>query len=455
MRCGFCYAAFEPEVPHRERSLGEADCLKIVEAVAAAGVEKITFAGGEPTLCPWLERVVRAAKRAGMTTMLVTNGTHDLEWALASDHPLDWVALSLDSANPETNRASGRAVNSKPLEVPDYLRLVERLRAAGIRIKLNTVVSRANQHEAMVGLVAAIRPERWKILQVLPVEGQNDADIERFVVSPEAFAAYVDRQRASLDADVTIVPETNDDVRGTYAMIDPAGRFFDNVDGHHRYSRPILEVGITQAWAEVGFFRAGYERRGATYDWAPLVGIRKPARFVAFAGVSGSGKDSAAAALVEQGYRRVAVIDPLKQALADTAGLTHAQLWGDARNDVIPQLGCTPRTLFQVVSDVVCSFVPEFWVERWVERVRAELEAGHRVVCADIRTTRELEMARELGALVIRLERPGAGAPDRTGCHSTETVLAELPKDQFDAVITNDGTLEQLRARVLACSKRS
>ena len=30
-------------------------------------------------------------------------------------------------------------------------------------------------------------------------------------------------------------------------MVDPAGRFFDNAQGTHNYSKPILEVGVKEA----------------------------------------------------------------------------------------------------------------------------------------------------------------------------------------------------------------
>ncbi|WP_282071372.1 hypothetical protein [Polaribacter atrinae] len=45
--------------------------------IAAAGFEKITFAGGEPMLCPWLPKLIKTAKELGLTTMIVTNGSQD------------------------------------------------------------------------------------------------------------------------------------------------------------------------------------------------------------------------------------------------------------------------------------------------------------------------------------------------------------------------------------------
>jgi hypothetical protein len=42
---------------------------------------------------------------------------------------------------------------------------------------------------------------------------------------------------------------------GSYIMIDPMGRFFDNVDGRLVYGPSILDVGVAQAFAEVRWER--------------------------------------------------------------------------------------------------------------------------------------------------------------------------------------------------------
>jgi radical S-adenosyl methionine domain-containing protein 2 len=56
-------------------------------------------------------------------------------------------------------------------------------------------------------------------------------------------------------------------MRGSYAMVDPAGRFFDNATGGYRYSAPILDVGIEAAWREIVFDATVFEARHGRYDW--------------------------------------------------------------------------------------------------------------------------------------------------------------------------------------------
>ena len=66
---------------------------------------------------------------------------------------------------------------------------------------------------------------------------------------------------------IVVVPEDNDMMRGSYVMVDPAGRFFDNVRGRHTYSKPILEVGVEAALKGVVGNPDLFLRRGGLYDW--------------------------------------------------------------------------------------------------------------------------------------------------------------------------------------------
>ena len=110
------------------------------------------------------------------------------------------------------------------------------------------------------------KPKRWKVLQVLPMVGQNDNKIDDFKISESEFQFFIDNH-SGLQSITNIVPETNSQIKGSYAMVDPAGRFFDNVTGTHNYSRQILEVGVTTAIQEVNYDLPKFLSRGGQYDW--------------------------------------------------------------------------------------------------------------------------------------------------------------------------------------------
>lgn len=269
MRCTYCFATFHDVVADvlPKGHLPREEALRVVE-ILAERFAKVTFAGGEPMLCPWLPELIRAAKQRGATTMLVTNGTKlTRPWIAELAGELDWITLSIDSASAETHRRLGRAVNGKAITAADYAVTAACAQLAGMRLKVNTVVTSLNVGEDMSSLIAALRPERWKILQVLPIEGQNDGKVEPLLCTPGDFEAFVERHRGLEAKNITLVPEDNYAIRGTYAMVDPAGRFFDDAAGRHRYSDPILRVGLDQAFGQVAFSMDGFLRRGGSYDF--------------------------------------------------------------------------------------------------------------------------------------------------------------------------------------------
>jgi radical S-adenosyl methionine domain-containing protein 2 len=150
MRCKFCFATFQ-DVKSSVLPKGHLDkesTIQIIDKLVDAGFEKITFAGGEPTLCKWLPELIERAKEGGLTTMLVTNGSILTESYLRKlNDKLDWVVLSIDSLNTQTNIKTGRTLNRKPFSKEKYLTLIENIKQNDIRFKMNTVVTSKNYDE--------------------------------------------------------------------------------------------------------------------------------------------------------------------------------------------------------------------------------------------------------------------------------------------------------------------
>ena len=126
---------------------------------------------------------------------------------------------------------------------------------------------RSNLHEDLSGFIIEARPERWKLLPVLPVAGQDSSRVGDHLVSAEEFWGYVENNRSVEELGITVVPEDNDLMTGSYVMVDPAGRFFDNAAGTHTYSRPILEVGVGQALMDVSVDGGKFLSRSGMYAW--------------------------------------------------------------------------------------------------------------------------------------------------------------------------------------------
>lgn len=270
MRCKFCFATFQ-DVKNSILPAGhltKEEAIQVVQQLADFGFKKITFAGGEPTLCKWLPELIATAKKAGMITMIVTNGSRLTdEFLKANRRNLDWIAISVDSLEPATNLLTGRAISGKrPLQLDYYKSLVDRVKQFGYGLKINTVVNRSNYLENMSEFIRYAKPKRWKIFQVLPIDGQNDQKIDDFRISEAEFLTFIENHRELSDI-TNIVPETNTQIKGSYAMVDPAGRFFDNSTGKHNYSQPILQVGCQLAIKQVDYSFSKFVSRGGLYNW--------------------------------------------------------------------------------------------------------------------------------------------------------------------------------------------
>ena len=272
MQCGFCFATFQDvkrEMNLPKGHLPKKDCISVIDLIAEHGFEKFNFAGGEPTLCPWLPSLIAQAKGYGMVTSIVTNGSKITDqWLDDLNGSLDWIGLSIDTVDPEKLIRLGRAIGGKiPITEEEYFDTIRAIKQRGIRLKINTVVTSVTWEEDFTPFIQLAKPERWKLLQVLRVNGQNDVHIDDFVITNKQFEAYVQRNSIVKDDGIKVVPENNEAMTESYVMIDPAGRFFDNAQGSYKYSDPILTVGVEAALKQISTKPERFYERDGKYEW--------------------------------------------------------------------------------------------------------------------------------------------------------------------------------------------
>ena len=203
--------------------------------------------------------------------------------------------------------------------------------------------------------------------------------------------------------------------------------------------------------------------------WPPRT---RPHALVGIAGYAQSGKDTAAKELVEHGWVRAGFADALRA-------------FAVAINPVIPVSGRArvalarkhPGTPWEVVRTILVGNVRlAELVNTWgwdvakvtVPEVRALMqrigtEGGRKVlggdiwvrtlldrlpdapvVITDVRFHNEVDAIEAAGGMVIRIARPGIGP---VNAHPSET---EIDQRAFAHIITNDGTIADLRASIAA-----
>lgn len=291
LRCRFCFAQFNG----RAGSLAVDEWKRILPRLKAAGAEKINFAGGEPTLYAGLGELVEEVHRLGMTSSVVTNGERLEPLLREHAHALAWVGLSVDSGDEDTQRLLGRGYGT---HVTRSIELARLARSLGCRVKLNSVITSLNWDEDLGALVDAVGPERWKVFQVLEIEGENHETVRPLLISGEQFSSFVERHQGRF-GDV-LVPETNDAILESYAMIDSLGCFFSDSGQKHTYSDPILDVGVERALAQVVYRPEKTAARNGFYDWTRERARPASAPFIVLEGLDATGKTTVARALAER-----------------------------------------------------------------------------------------------------------------------------------------------------------
>jgi hypothetical protein len=171
-------------------------------------------------------------------------------------------------------------------------------------------------------------------------------------------------------------------------------------------------------------------------------------QLIGLTGRSGAGKNTAADYLEKaHGYHRMALADPIKEALQVMLGLTHNQVYGDSREVPLDWLhGFTPRALLQTLGTEWgrCLVHPDIWITCLFRRL--EQAAVERVVITDVRFDNEVHAIHARGGAVWAIERPRA-PKNKTVDHVSEGGVAA---DLVDAVIQNTGTVAQLHNALAA-----
>ena len=260
-KCKFCFAHFE----NSKNLLRLPDWKIIIDDLKEHGARKINFVGGEPLLHPDIAEMIRYTSELGIVTTIVTNGsllTRSIIEKIGSN--VDWVGFSIDSFDESTERELGRKykVVKEHNHIGHILEIVPLLRAKGVKIKINTVITKLTWQEDMIRSIGEIGPERWKVFQVLPIEGENDQYFEKLKITKEEFKRFTEKH-----SELGPIVENNEDMTGSYVMIDPQGRFFDNETGTLRYSRSILDIGVEEAFNEITFSMDKMIERKGIYDW--------------------------------------------------------------------------------------------------------------------------------------------------------------------------------------------
>ena len=181
-----------------------------------------------------------------------------------------------------------------------------------------------------------------------------------------------------------------------------------------------------------------------------------PSRLIGIVGRKRAGKDTIADILTRRSFfQKQAFADFLKQGCAAMFMLSPDQVYSERKDEKDERWNVTPRQILQVVgTDLIRNqlqkVLPDLNLGQdstlWCRNMRLFLETCNplqQVVIPDVRFQDEADMIRDMGGMLIRVERANQ---DKEDTHISE-------KEQIDIKVThtfkNDDTIKDLEDRVV------
>ena len=196
---------------------------------------------------------------------------------------------------------------------------------------------------------------------------------------------------------------------------------------------------------------------------------------IGISGFAGSGKDTVSDFLLANPMvYKIAFADPIKNFAKEMWDFSYNQLFGPSQYRTQPderyllnnEKGyLTSRHVLQGIGQAGRDLDQDVWARYGVEIAKKILQPGWRytkgklvhdpqmkpanaVIISDCRYSNELRYIKQSGGILIRVTRPGSGLQGEFGKHKSETEMSTISDLEFDFVINNTGTLEDLRKTV-------
>ncbi|MBQ4584434.1 MAG: radical SAM protein [Bacilli bacterium] len=220
--CEFCYRTLAED-------LSLAENKAIADKLIEHGVEKITFAGGEPLLYKNLFELAEYIKtqKPSILLSLTTNGLlinkNNRETILRL---FDWITFDLESTSVEYHKMVGRGEKHLSKNVDNILFFNNK-----INLKINTVATKQNINDIpyIWELIKRFNIKRWKIFRYYPINFKAQDNEDYFSITDEDYKNLKDRiMIITKDANVQIDFNDFEDFRTTYFSIFSNGTLKDN-----------------------------------------------------------------------------------------------------------------------------------------------------------------------------------------------------------------------------------
>lgn len=148
--CGYCVPDGKRLIAAEDELGGDRMVRAVALLIAAAGVEKLRITGGEPLISPKFDAFLPAVMALPLRDVSLTTNGQFLEKKadVIIESGVRRINVSLDTLNPLGFR---RLARSGDLET--VLRGIDRMRAAGLRLKINMVPMRSENRDQLLPML--------------------------------------------------------------------------------------------------------------------------------------------------------------------------------------------------------------------------------------------------------------------------------------------------------------
>ena len=217
-------------------------------------VHRFNLAGGEPLACSYVQQLIDYIHSQGIACSIITNGSLlTPEFVRNNQGKLSMIGISVDAVSHKDNVRLGRVnTHGKTLSADRLQQLAKAIHAAGMTLKINTVVNAVNASLDFTGLIEKLAPDRWKLLRMVHIREINDSDAD-LLVNDEQFAGFVQRHQA-LSPEV----EDTDNIINSYIFINPHGQLVNNFGGSYKNGKSLLDHPFITELQHSGFNLSRY-----------------------------------------------------------------------------------------------------------------------------------------------------------------------------------------------------
>lgn len=174
--CKWCFAnaGYNANPQHMPKDKAEL----LIESLANAGVKQVTISGGEPTVYPYLQDVIKKASEHDLVVHMNTNGfllTKHLAKELKA-LGLSQVQINIDSLTSENHDQ----VRGKKGSFHRAIRALKNARKAGLTCVSQTVLTKNNENEILdiFKFARSLGLQRCRVWDMTPSEGRARENIE-------------------------------------------------------------------------------------------------------------------------------------------------------------------------------------------------------------------------------------------------------------------------------------